>query len=90
MINEIKLDSDVLLFKYYIIRDNKLNYTDNLNDVFINEKYCHFYKSPSIPHELILFLHSKTNESLKNFDSDINKIISPDYPTLENIFNLIK
>jgi hypothetical protein len=59
MINEIKLDSDVLLFKYYIIRDNKLNYTNNLNDVFIDEKYCHFYKSPSIPHELILFLHSK-------------------------------
>lgn len=89
MITEIKLQSDVSLFKYYIIRNDILYYTDNLNDVFIDEKYCHFYTSPSIPHELILFLHRKTNEGLKNFDSDINKIISPDYPTLENIFNLI-
>ena len=44
MITKIKLQSEVLLFKYYIVRNGILYYTDNLNDIFIDEKYCHFYK----------------------------------------------
>ena len=39
MITKIKLQSEVLLFKYYIIRNGILYYTDNLNYIFIHEKY---------------------------------------------------
>lgn len=86
---EVKTQSDVELYSYYVVRDNTLFKTKNLNDVNVNEEFCHTFTTPSTPPDVALLVERKTNETIKWLNSYIKEVINMDYLTPEGIKNFL-
>jgi hypothetical protein len=86
---EVKTQSDVELYVYYVLRNDILYKTNDLNDVELSEEYCHIFNSPSTPPDIILVIEKKTNNYLKIFNSHIREVINSDYFTIDGIKNFI-
>jgi len=86
---EVKTQSDVELYSYYVVRDNTLFKTKNLNDVNVNEEFCHTFTTPSTLPDVGLLVERKTNETIKWLNSYIKEVINMDYLTPEGIKNFL-
>lgn len=86
---EIKEQSDIELYVYYVLRDDILYKTKNLNDIKIDEEYCHVFTTPATPPEVVLLVEKKTNDYLKIFNSYVRDVINSEYFTMDGIKNYL-
>lgn len=82
---EVKIESDLELYSYYFIKDSVLYKTKNLNELEIDDEYCHIFTSPSTPPDIVLMVERKTNDSLKWFNTYLREVVNMDYFNIEGI-----